>query len=91
MIRRCRLSALALLARRLRRQGAAAAAAPAPRSRHSAAPPRGEPGQYLNLAAPACRPRFGTPAFVRKDGATEMWRYDGHGLPRLLLPLRRAA
>jgi hypothetical protein len=41
------------------------------------APPRGEPGQYLNLAASALQGAFGRPAFVRKDGSTEMWRYDG--------------
>ena len=41
------------------------------------APPRGEPGQYLNMAAPELQAAFGKPAFVRKDGATEMWRYDG--------------
>jgi hypothetical protein len=41
------------------------------------APPRGEPGLYLNMAAPGLQAAFGLPAFVRKDGATEMWRYDG--------------
>ena len=42
-----------------------------------AAPPRGEPGLYLNMAASGLQTAFGRPAFVRKDGATEMWRYDG--------------
>jgi len=41
------------------------------------APPRGEPGQYLNMPASGLQSAFGKPAFVRKDGATEMWRYDG--------------
>jgi hypothetical protein len=41
------------------------------------APPRGEPGQYVNMQATALQVAFGRPAFVRKDGATEMWRYDG--------------
>ena len=41
------------------------------------APPRGEPGQYLNMAASGLQAAFGRPAFVRKDGSTEMWRYDG--------------
>jgi hypothetical protein len=41
------------------------------------APPRGEPGQYLDMAAPGLQAAFGRPAFVRKDGGTEMWRYDG--------------
>ncbi|HET7084104.1 MAG TPA: hypothetical protein VFI23_04995 [Rhizomicrobium sp.] len=47
-----------------------ASAIPAP-------PPRGEPGQYLNMPATDLQAVFGRPAFVRKDGATEMWRYDG--------------
>ena len=42
-----------------------------------AAPPRGEPGAYINLAATGLQAAFGRPAFVRKDGATQMWRYDG--------------
>jgi hypothetical protein len=29
------------------------------------------------MAAPALQAAFGHPAFVRKDGGTEMWRYDG--------------
>jgi len=41
------------------------------------APPRGEPGQYLNMAPSGLQAAFGRPAFVRKDGTTEMWRYDG--------------
>ena len=53
-------------------------AQPAPQaSRIPAAPPRGEPGQYLNMAASGLTAALGRPAFVRKDGATEMWRYDG--------------
>lgn len=42
-----------------------------------AAPPRGEPPQYINRPAAAILSSFGRPAFVRKDGAIEMWRYDG--------------
>lgn len=53
------------------------APAPAPQSAIPPAPPRGEPGQYLNMAATSLQAAFGKPAFVRKDGATEMWRYDG--------------
>ena len=49
----------------------------APQARIPAAPPRGEPGQYMNLAATGLTAALGRPAFVRKDGATEMWRYDG--------------
>lgn len=42
-----------------------------------AAPPRGEPPQYINRPTTAILASFGRPAFVRKDGAIEMWRYDG--------------
>jgi hypothetical protein len=56
---------------------AAKAPAPAPQSAIPSAPPRGEPGQYLNMAGASLQAAFGKPAFVRKDGATEMWRYDG--------------
>jgi hypothetical protein len=76
MIRRVAILSLALLA------GACAARGPRPVSAPStasipAAPPRGEPGQYMNMAATGLQAAFGKPAFVRKDGATEMWRYDG--------------
>jgi hypothetical protein len=53
------------------------APAPAPQTAIPSAPPRGEPGQYLNMASTSLQAAFGKPAFVRKDGATEMWRYDG--------------
>jgi predicted small lipoprotein YifL len=52
-----------------------AAKGPPPQARIPAAPPRGEP--YLNMAASGLMAALGRPAFVRKDGATEMWRYDG--------------
>lgn len=42
-----------------------------------AAPPRGEPPQYINQPTTAILSGFGRPAFVRRDGAIEMWRYDG--------------
>jgi hypothetical protein len=42
-----------------------------------AAPPRGEPSLYLNMQGQGLQAAFGRPAFVRRDGATEMWRYDG--------------
>ena len=51
-------------------------AAPAPGA-IPPAPPRGEPSQYLNMVASGLQAAFGRPAFVRKDGTTEMWRYDG--------------
>ncbi|OJT95842.1 MAG: hypothetical protein BGN82_04910 [Alphaproteobacteria bacterium 65-7] len=49
---------------------------PAPRA-IPAAPPRGEPSVFYNMPAASLRAALGTPAFVRKDGAVEMWRYDG--------------
>jgi hypothetical protein len=64
--------------------GCAAKAPPAPAALVSSAPgaippapPRGEPDQYLNMAAPNLQAALGRPAFIRKDGGTEMWRYDG--------------
>ena len=50
---------------------------PAPQTSIPSAPPRGEPSQYINMASANLQAAFGKPAFVRKDGATEMWRYDG--------------
>jgi hypothetical protein len=76
----CRL-AIILIA--LAAAGCAAQPAPPPSqppqtaSSIPAPPPRGEPGLYLNMAASGLQAAFGRPAFVRKDGATEMWRYDG--------------
>jgi hypothetical protein len=75
MMRRISCLVLALLA-----AGCAAKAPPSPVQPSAAippAPPRGEPGLYLNMAAGSLQAAFGRPAFVRKDGATEMWRYDG--------------
>ena len=78
MIRRIVILSLALLA------GACAAKppqAPPPQVPSTAsippAPPRGEPSPWFNMAATGLQAAFGKPAFVRKDGATEMWRYDG--------------
>jgi hypothetical protein len=39
-------------------------------------PPLGEPGNIAGMDASRIRVAFGAPQFVRKDGATEMWRYD---------------
>lgn len=39
-------------------------------------PPRGEPDRFSNIGVAQLRVLLGAPAFVRKDGATEMWRYD---------------
>jgi len=40
------------------------------------APPAREPDAFTGLEATQLRGLAGTPAFTRKDGATEMWRYD---------------
>lgn len=40
-------------------------------------PPSGEPSGLAGIDANALRVAFGAPAFVRKDGTAELWRYDG--------------
>jgi hypothetical protein len=49
----------------------------APQADIPAPPPRGEPNEYLNMGAAGLQAAFGRPAFMRQDGATQMWRYDG--------------
>ena len=78
MIRRLIILSLALMA------GACAAKAPeapVPQAPSTASipppPPRGEPSPWFNMAGTALQAAFGKPAFVRKDGMTQMWRYDG--------------
>lgn len=44
-----------------------------------AAPPPGEPPDLAGINSQALRVAFGPPALVRKEGASEMWRYDGSG------------
>ncbi len=39
-------------------------------------PPKGEPARFAGLDAARLTALAGTPSFTRKDGATEMWRYD---------------
>ena len=41
-----------------------------------APPAPGEPRELIGLTAAKLRYVFGTPAFVRKDGSAEIWRYD---------------
>jgi len=41
-----------------------------------APPPHAEPPDFGGLGPDALRARLGAPAFSRKEGATEMWRYD---------------
>jgi len=76
MIRQAACFFLALLA-----AGCASQAPRPPRTTAAipSAPPRGEPPAYFNLSAVALQAALGRPAFVRKDGAIEMWRYDGAG------------
>ena len=40
-------------------------------------PPKGEPSDVTGMASAQLRVAFGAPAFVRKDGTAQMWRYDG--------------
>jgi hypothetical protein len=54
----------------------APAAAPAPVPIPAPPPPRPEPPGFSGLSTDAIKARLGTPAFSRKDGTTEMWRYD---------------
>ena len=39
-------------------------------------PPKGEPENFLSVDAARLQTMAGAPAFTRKDGAMEMWRYD---------------
>ncbi len=41
------------------------------------APPGGAPVDFINLPPANLRGLLGQPSFVRQDGGTEMWRYDG--------------
>jgi hypothetical protein len=75
MMRRAACLFLALAAAGCAAQGPRAPRTPA--NTIPPAPPRGEPAQYINLTPASLQASFGKPAFVRKDGAVEMWRYDG--------------
>jgi hypothetical protein len=69
----------AILALSLALAGCAAPArkGPAPAPPAAPAPPRPpEPPQFHGMAATRLRTLAGAPAFQRKDGAIEMWRYD---------------
>lgn len=70
------LAALLLLAACAQGPARTVTAAPAATIIPSA-PARGEPQGYTGLSLAALRAAFGMPAFVRKDGATQLWRYDG--------------
>jgi len=49
----------------------------APRVALPTVPPPGEPADLAGLKSTQLRLAFGAPAFVRKDGPAEIWRYDG--------------
>ena len=55
---------------------AACAAQPRQAGELPSAPPAGEPAGVAGLGPEQVKVVFGTPAFMRKDGQTEMWRYD---------------
>jgi hypothetical protein len=77
MLRRLSCLVLALAAAGCAAKAPSAPPPAPPASAIPPAPPRGEPGQYLNMPVAGLQAAFGKPAFVRRDGATEMWRYDG--------------
>jgi hypothetical protein len=56
---------------------AGCASRPAQQEALVAPPPAGEPPDLVGLAPANIQAAFGSPAFVRKDGQTQMWRYDG--------------
>ena len=41
------------------------------------APPSGEPVGTTGMREADLRATFGAPAFVRRDGTTQIWRFDG--------------
>lgn len=55
----------------------ACAARPADRIPLPQSPPPGEPANFIGITAAALRTSLGKPAFARKDGSIEMWRYAG--------------
>ena len=52
------------------------AVVPAPVPIPAPPPPHAEPPGFTGLSSDALRARLGAPAFERKDGVTDMWRYD---------------
>ena len=54
----------------------AACTAPSNRVALPAPPPVGEPGNIAGMDASKIKVAFGSPQFVRKEGAAEIWRYD---------------
>ena len=56
------------------RSGGGTASVPLPE-----APPPGEPAGTTGLTEANLRAIYGQPAFVRKDAAAQIWRFDGPG------------
>ena len=48
-----------------------------PQARLPPPPPAGEPSGTTGLREADLRATFGMPAFVRRDGAAQIWRFDG--------------
>ena len=42
-------------------------------------PPRGEPVEFAGAPTAKLKGMLGEPAFMRKEGTGEIWRYDGAG------------
>jgi hypothetical protein len=42
-------------------------------------PPTGEPANFIGLSEASMRTSYGPPAFIRKEGSIQMWRYAGAG------------
>jgi hypothetical protein len=76
MIRRVMMLGMLLLLAGCAAKAPAPAARPAPVPIPAPPPPRPEPPGFSGLSTDALKARLGTPAFSRKDGTTEMWRYD---------------
>jgi hypothetical protein len=71
MIRRSAMLGLCLLA---------GACATRPLADHVALPPAPPPGEPMNMIGKtdaSLRTNFGAPAFGRRDGSIELWRYKG--------------
>jgi hypothetical protein len=77
MTRFIRPMAMALLCAALAACAGTSRQPPAPLVALPPPPPVGEPAGVTGLQPAQLRVAFGTPAFVRKDDATQMWRYDG--------------
>src|SRR5512135_2041790 len=57
--------------------GCATRPAAPPQTRLPPAPPTGEPSGTTGLREADLRAAFGMPAFVRRDGTAQIWRFDG--------------